>query len=422
MLDAVARLWQQHHPTPPPDDLAGLVLTLAAISGPDSLRATADRMDAAAAAWSRGTAEPLAFAFEPGPDPSQDEPEPGHALGRARALLASLLLDRRYAHVTVLAVLPADPVAMLQLARSGLLFALAQRTGRTHVTVERDSDVLGDALDDVLEEWRKPWRPADYAFRRRVLAQQHEERHGGTGGGPVQDRLVTFVNPHMVSRARVNIELTSNVVVPWLQQLVEEPPPINRALSEGVRLPDVSQPAWLLDELVFNLADHAFDSYSEARSYVQLFSTRASDNAPDRLHLTVWDNGLGLLPTLRSKAGSDLADEELLTELLENRLRYRRGRGKGLAEAIKVVRARGGTATVVSAGSNGQGTVLAHVAGTGVETLSADWLTTGGTLVMLTVELPCAARRDLSPALAAADDAVVAGPSGSDQTPSSLLV
>lgn len=315
---------------------------------------------------------------------------------RAQNLMTSLLVSERYANLPILAVLPTNSREMLAIVRAGIPFALAQRPGYTLVVDEFSSDSepsLASHVSERLGEWAGRWRPNDWTFRRRVMDQQFDPTEAEASLEPVQDRLITFTNPHVISRSRINQELVSNLVGPWLQRLVADTSKIELADSyaESVPLSEVATHMRLLDELLFNLSDYAFDKFEDAISYVQLFAASSIDDVGDRVHITVLDNGAGLLTTLNEKIDESLrgcSDAELFASLLQGAVRHHRGRGKGLADVVATLGPLHGSAMFVCSARDGNGTVIAEVWKGNVDVHVLPWLNWQGTLAVIAIDLP----------------------------------
>lgn len=332
-------------------------------------------------------------------------------------LMSALLLSERYRDLPLEIRLPTGRADLLQLARSGVLFAAAQRPGPTRVTAlaaqDRLFDLVGDELSG-LQEWKGRWSHVDKRFRRCMLEQSaetptaderaDEQDAGRQPPGPssparvplaplVQDRFVTFLNPHRSSRTRVNNELTHNLVEPWLARLIGPPPAAADWTLPPLtdeRLPDVRAYSQTVDELLDNLCDYAFEDSACALSYLQLYTTKGGRRSADRLHMSVLDNGLGILTTLRPKLvgrlEAEYSDEQLLDELLHGGLRYARGRGRGLAYIAELAADRRGSALIATSCPSG-GALIAQLRRGAWSIGRVDWLPLQGTLAVLTLEL-----------------------------------
>lgn len=380
------------------------------ISRPDSLRAVAGALETAL--WRQDADRPgvvrMTFTDD---DARADEAGSREVYldSRTLSLMSALLLCERYRYLPVAVTLPSAPSDLLVLARAGVLFACAQRPGPTLVDRAEEhgqGSFPGMEAHAALASWTGRWRPRDMQFRRRLMEQgassptadeelaRETVREDGSALEAVQlvhDRFVTFLNPHRVPRGRVNAELTRNLVEPWLRRLLTPPsgwvPPGTLPAPE-LRLPALADYTRVVDELLDNLVDHAFGPTDLAMSYLQLFTTRGGTGSADRLHLSVLDNGRGIVSTLRPKVPSPPAgDDELLDELLHGRLRYGRGRGKGLAAVAAVAREHGGAALVATSAAGG-GAWLAELRRDDEWSVKhVPWLPLDGTLAVLTLEL-----------------------------------
>lgn len=301
----------------------------------------------------------------------------------ANALLA---VDRQR---PLLVRLPGQDTTLEQLARGGLLFALAQRA---HTTVEFDQaeGTLFPASEQFarLGEWRNRWDPSDGEFRARVFGLAASSHHY-SGVSTVQPRFVAFVNPHKsVGRDRLVKDLNERVARFWLERIVAEAPHFVSATTE------------IITELLFNLQAHPFVSLAtrpvlkrdvplERRfALLSLFTTS------DRLHIIVFDTGHGIAATLRPKfkrsvQGALGDDRELLERMLRNDLPpYGRGEGRGFSRLVDLARRFDGNVHVTtSADLDYSGTLIGDVHG---DTVRCATLTGGdfaGTAVHVTLRL-----------------------------------
>lgn len=307
-------------------------------------------------------------------------------------LLASLLLSPAARDVDVRVRLPHSQRALHQLARGGLLFALANRDEartKVHFTTGTENqlplfDVTGMLRE--LEPWRRNWRPADRAFRRAMHATaatrplEIDERLSGATS-VIGTNFVTFINPHKSSATGIQRELTANLAVPWLAQMLHGD--ANRQM-----LADVAE---ILDETLANINEHAFSAATPHKSSaVQLYVTETHTRGQSHtVHLLVLDTGMGIPASLRPKIPhlADSDDEEVL-EFSVSRSRqdryYGRARGNALPDLCDMAVRNQGKLTIATSGRAQQSTLLTvDPEGTKVETLAATPI--AGTIVLATI-------------------------------------
>lgn len=262
------------------------------------------------------------------------------------ATFAQLLLTvRSQAALTVW--LPQHPALLRQLVRAGVLFALGQRAGRVVAYV-------GEApAPDVVGSWRGNWNPHGQGFRQSLGSSAQpasDESPLGDIGQPISAGHVIFKNPHLaVMRERLAVEVSDNVAVPWVKQVVRAASPSSHE-SWVEMFGDAA--GSVIRELLFNLAVHPFASLAgvpdppreNRRAYVSLFSTKGGGSeSHNRVHMIVADTGHGISRTLRPKLrqlGSETADldsDRLVAALMAQELpAYGHAEGFGFGRILEL--------------------------------------------------------------------------------------
>jgi hypothetical protein len=260
----------------------------------------------------------------------------------ATVLTAALLT---YAARTALTlVLPATEKRDA-LARNGLFFALANRSGPTsYFGGEKD------AVERWLAEWRRPWTRGTRAPLLRLGHEEHSDIEPSVFGRDYG----AFVNPHRASGPAGSTSGVAEAVRPWLHRLL---PRLTADRSRNG--PDfVHGIGAAIDELVENVAEHA-----AGRNSLELFSlvlvSIARGNEADaryRLYISVIDTGPGIIETASRKVAAYTNKPSDPTALLRDLFRGRveqlgRARGFGLPSVWETVRKWDGARLIVA--SNG---------------------------------------------------------------------
>lgn len=260
-------------------------------------------------------------------------------------------------------VVKAEPSARGALSQNGIAFALAHRSG--------DVALSGIDKKSFLSHWECTWTPGSRATYEPAMFQQREFFQGDDNDpslfGPTH---AAFVNAHLAGARGAPTEV-SKAVPRWLTKL----------LPAGVRDSNsVSRIVRVLDELLDNIREHALvvrPDGQPTRSLVQIARTRGT---PDRLYVSVIDNGPGILVTLRGKRPdlADVPDEELLGRLLDGQLEgWEPGRGVGFAAVRRAMTEEAELASLIVA----TGTYRFEVTASRVKTLAAGYPIEGTVLV-----------------------------------------
>ena len=200
--------------------------------------------------------------------------------------------------------------------------------------------------------------------------------------------FVTFINPHQSSATGIQRELTANLAVPWLAQMLHGD--ANRQM-----LADVAE---ILDETLANINEHAFSAATPHKSSaVQVYVTETHTRGQSHtVHLLVLDTGMGIPASLRPKIPhlADSDDQEVLEfSVSKSRLNrhYGRARGNALPDLIDIAVRSQGKLTIATSGRAQQSTLLTvGPEGTKVETLDATPI--AGTIVLATIPVFAHAR------------------------------
>lgn len=294
----------------------------------------------------------------------------------AGSLLAATLCGRTRARELVV-VVPHNESLLRQLARAGVWFALAQRSGVTTLRLSGDEGQLFDAPPAwiKLEAWRGHWQPSEHDFRARALGAPSDRV--ASPWEVIQHEFIAFKNPHLgVERSRLAREVNDNVVLRWLQRLV------NSDDDENTWLPLLAAAGTTVRELLYNFAVHPFSTLTTASplrrdvpkdrqiGYVALYTTKGGGaESFNRLHIVVADCGHGIPATLRPKlprainSETDSADQVLLKRMLEGSLpKYGRAEGRGFVRLVDLTVRHGGSLSVATAAQDGiSGTLVANV-------------------------------------------------------------
>lgn len=315
--------------------------------------------------------------------------------GRAHLDLSTSSLNRFVASVVVNALLTTSSSATLRikvgqggdaqelLARNGLMFAVANRSGHVEFVPENVR------WRHCLAEWRKPWTRGT----RQALLRLGDENATAVEPSVWGTDYAAFVNPHRSAGPLGAPSGVAEVIRPWLHRLL---PKLAKSAQRSDVVPSfVRDIGKLIDELVANVCDHAVARGSLGTHSLVLASHARGNDARvrHRLHITVVDTGPGIAETAAIKVPApasgwtSAAKERLVGDLFLGRVgELGRARGFGLPAVWEIVRRwEGAHLTVITNGIN----------------LTSDRLELGvrpveplvrGTLVSVMVPLPPALR------------------------------
>jgi hypothetical protein len=215
------------------------------------------------------------------------------------------------------------------LARTGLCFALANRTGVTRLSTARSESMALDA-------WRESWSPGTSQplrelFSARVLdASEYVPKLFGPDHA-------AFVQPHLASVVAGGTEVT-RVLRPWLLRMVGRCPEQDPSF-----VGDIGK---LVEELVENVREHAVTEADgkPVCSLVDVSITRGGQGK--RIRISVQDTGPGIIATVRAKLSPRLqqgAIPDVVLALVRGEAGARHdARGRGLPRVWDAVRQRAG--------------------------------------------------------------------------------
>lgn len=226
--------------------------------------------------------------------------------------------------VVPLDVQPIEDESLSNLARSGLWFALANRSGVTNLPT-----FLREMVD--LEQWRSAWAPGsqEAAGRLFTAAQLNESAYEAQ---PFGRDHAAFVNPHLAGPAGEPSSAT-RVVRPWLLKLLKS--------TRGAPAEFVQDVGFFVDELVDNVREHGGSRADGTRTHSLVEVSITSGGSGRRLHICVQDTGPGIVATARVKVATDLrraAAPKLVSALLSGTAgSWGRARGLGLPRVWGIV-------------------------------------------------------------------------------------
>jgi anti-sigma regulatory factor (Ser/Thr protein kinase) len=240
--------------------------------------------------------------------------EPNRVSPKWGSVLTNILLRRLDGLGSVVLELPSNQSAQRQVARSGLLFALARHPG---LDVPRVTPQLRNALS----KWTQDWTPTDFEQTLFRIPGEHEEDYPQDLGSD----LVAFLNPSL-SPVSSSADDLDSVVYPWLRSLFSKAR-IHDAETRRQILRDVS---FATNELLSNVRDHAAIG-DTGNCSLSLFATGASE-LDSRIYVSVLDDGVGMPNTLQKRSALEMTDCDLVSMAFAGRLpRRHRGRGEGLS-------------------------------------------------------------------------------------------
>jgi hypothetical protein len=308
----------------------------------------------------------------------------GRAVDATTVMMVSDLLLGEFRDVPIAYTLPPDP-RRLQLARGGLLFALAQ----------------GRPDDEDLVSWLEPWHPTSHLYRQALL--RYEDNDSVARLPSVEADMLTLVNPHRHGASEDQATIITNYVESWLYRR-------SRALGD----PHEASPAAgvyaageVVRQLFLNIREYAALDRDDtdprgSTSLIQVFFTRGGGlRGANRLYLLVLDTGVGLPARVRELQGDpDLPATKTVVGVLDGTFRrHRPNRGWGLHDIYEACLGPGpaegplARMTIIAGDTrDGQCVFSSNTAEHGVENIfAASWpIPYKGTSVL--VELPLIAR------------------------------
>lgn len=290
------------------------------------------------------------------------------AMSYADATLVANGLIGSLGHVA----LEVDPVPreeLAHLARSGVCFALANRTGPTRVS---SVEVMQ------LDAWRESWSPGAAQPLRELFSAEElsETQYVPRLFSPYH---AAFVQPHLAAAVGGGSEVT-RVLRPWLLRII----PGKKLRLDPEFVADIGT---LVEELVENVREHARrqPDGKPTCSLIDVSVTRGGHG--NRINVSVQDTGPGIVATARTKLSAPaagLSAPELVAALLKGEAgSWHRARGLGLPRVWDAVRERVGARISVATG-------VVRLDGSGKTSLHAEASSfdLAGTVVYATFKIP----------------------------------
>lgn len=304
-----AELWDDSQTLPPGVSNEGAsalmpTITVDDLRQPEDVVATVDALDEAKA--TQGSAR-LDFSSLSYNRQARISPQYGAILGN--------LIVSRYSELPLVVQFPEAPTAQLQLARAGILFALA-RHQRLHVNNEED----GTFASSMLTAWRSNWTPADS----QLALFDYSGSVDGEQPRPLDRNLLAFLNPDQLNQRQREMN-TEAVMYPWLHELMTQKDVVTtrswrRYLSRQANITTT--------ELLDNIRYHA------SLRTADLCAMTAFTTGDTRLYLSVSDTGVGVASSLAGRYGEQ-ESVAAFKRALEGKLPLGpRGSGRGLSDLI----------------------------------------------------------------------------------------
>lgn len=245
---------------------------------------------------------------------------PQKSVGRYGPLISNILLNDINIKTPLKVSPPSSSSSAAQLARSGVMYALARHKSDLRTTNQWSTDSENNFFSG-LDRWRQDWQPVAPKSTLFELSSEIE----GIEPDQFDDHVVAFLNP---SPSRIDLEARENAIYPWLRKII--PNAKSKNAKERTRiLRDISS---VTTELLDNILDHAGASQS-----FMIISAIRSRSGPT-LQISIVDNGRGVAGSLAKKY-SDVKDTaSYLTAAFNGQLSRRaKGRGYGLSQVATVV-------------------------------------------------------------------------------------
>ncbi|MFJ6096604.1 ATP-binding protein [Williamsia muralis] len=264
----------------------------------------------------------------------------GHFSPKWGAVFSNLFMGK-YAGVSDLEVhLPESTSDRLQLARTGLFFALSRHKGL-------DKSQIDSSLSASFNRWSQDWVPADFdeplfRFRGEDPAVQPDL---------LETDLLAFLNPNYSPRESEGEDIDA-VTYPWLREI------FTKALVPNVTVrKDLMEDTGVaITELLNNIRDHSRIGYA-GLSNISMFAT-GSTARDGRIYISVLDNGVGMPATLPGKSIKTQPAEQVVDAFNGDLARRERGRGDGLFTVRKLAEKYRGTLFVATGPTEGDQTVV----------------------------------------------------------------
>ncbi|WP_141660861.1 hypothetical protein [Tsukamurella tyrosinosolvens] len=249
-------------------------------------------------------------------------------------IVANILLQSRVRDSALSVIAPAQSLEQ-QLARSGIMFAIA---GHGSLNTDSSQSPREDAVR-LAEEDLRPWRTKWRQRARQAALFEHPEIADGNDPDISFRRTVAFVNP---DSDPIGSEARERAIYPWLRNLTGELGGISRA-DRNELLRRISA---ISTELLDNVVEHSLAE----QSVVTISNIRSSKS--NQLQIAVIDGGQGIPSSLR-RYGRKKVPLDYVEELVEDgRQLTLFARGDGIASIARQVRESRGSIMIAS-GSNG---------------------------------------------------------------------
>lgn len=286
----------------------------------------------------------------------------------------SVILSNRFADLPLRVSFPDRPIDQLNLARTGILFALARHNDLVVSSKFRDQRLL--------EAWRRDWTPADY---QQPLFDFPGVADTASAPAAVGKDLVAFLNPDRVPPIDRRID-TEAVMFPWLTALMKQRQSSETRDTREWRKYVCRKTSYATYELLQNVREHA---RLPERGLCSL--TAFVDSHRTKLHLSAIDSGQGVLARLEEQHPGLNGREALQRALVGDLPNRAEGRGYALTNIIELVQELGSKSQLflASGGERTGSVVLDHAGGSDVAPIPtvANDLQIRGTVVTLTIPL-----------------------------------
>ena len=246
------------------------------------------------------------------------------------AMLTNLLMQSEFQEARVELLPPEFSAARTQLARVGMMYALARHPD---LSVISDSD----GFRELCGTWRRDWVPV------RPDLTLFDFGSEGTQPTSVADKVVAFVNPR---ESRIEVNARRNAIFPWLHDYLG-------AATGGTTMEVLDSLSSVTTELIDNIQEHA--STNDGLLTISEVGHSPSDRGS--VQLVAIDSGCGIPSSVLARE-PEVDPAVRLAEYLNGESTSRAGgRGRGLQRIVEVVREYNGRLTIAS-GPDSEGETL----------------------------------------------------------------
>jgi hypothetical protein len=236
-------------------------------------------------------------------------------------LLVTNLLIAAYRDVPLDVALPETRHLGVQLARGGLLFALAR------ATAANDSK-------EVLSSWLQVWHQSSLTYRQ-ALFSETDVLAAPRQFSSTQRYLMTLINPHARGGSEEQAAQIASYLGTWIWRRATN----LAGDAEGDLEPIATTAAEVMRQLFLNIREFAGLDRSPSAdrrdsSLLQVFFTRGGTSSSNRLYLLVLDTGMGIPARVRElQQDADIPAVKALLGVLDGTFRqWRPNRGWGLSD------------------------------------------------------------------------------------------